>query len=114
MVIDTASGTALVRDFVNTLHKDIYGDEEELTSPAALAGWLGGHGLEVGARARTADLGRAIELREALRVLLLANNAVEVDTESAYRVLDEAARRGRVELRFLGDAPRLVPAASGV
>ena len=30
----------LIRDFVNTLHKDLYGDEEDLSTPAALTDWL--------------------------------------------------------------------------
>jgi predicted RNA-binding Zn ribbon-like protein len=112
MVTDTA--TELVEDFVNTLHKDPRGDEEELTSPDALSEWLRARGLAATARVGAQDLARAIELREALRVLLLANNSVEVDAEQAYRVLDEAARRGRVELRFLAGEPTLTPAAPGV
>jgi predicted RNA-binding Zn ribbon-like protein len=114
MVTDTRTGTELVRDFVNTLHKDIHGDEEELTSPAALATWLRGHGLVAGKRAEAEDLARALELREALRVLLRANNGIDVDTDAAHRVLDAAARRARVELRFVAGEPALVPAAQGV
>jgi predicted RNA-binding Zn ribbon-like protein len=104
----------LVKDFVNTLHKDPEGDEERLVDPAALASWLDARGLAAGERATTADLGRAIELREALRALLLANNAVEVDAAAAYDVLDDAARRARVGLRFLEGAPVLAPGATGV
>jgi predicted RNA-binding Zn ribbon-like protein len=104
----------LICDFVNTLHKDPHGDEEELTSPAALAEWLRTSGLLEGGRTTATDLARAIELREALRTLLLANNEVAVGADSAWQVLDEASRRGRVELRFSGGAPALVPAAAGV
>jgi predicted RNA-binding Zn ribbon-like protein len=110
----TQTRTELVRDFVNTLHKDIHGDEEELTTPAALSAWLREHGLGGGRRASADDLSHAIELREALRTLLLSNNAVEVDDDAAHRVLDDAARRGRVELRFVDGAPTLVPASRGV
>jgi predicted RNA-binding Zn ribbon-like protein len=109
-----APSSELIRDFVNTLHKDLAGDEEELPSPAALAEWLSGRGLLEGKRATATEFARAIALREALRVLLLANNAVDVETADAYRVLDEAARRGRVELRFAAGEPALVPAAAGV
>jgi len=108
------SSTELIRDFVNTLHKDLYGDEEGLSSPAALAGWLAEHGLLEGGRATARDVARAVELREALRRLLLAHNEVEVETASAWSALDEAARRGRVELRFADGGPTLVPAAAGV
>ena len=108
------SSSELIRDFVNTLHKDPHGDEESLTGAAALAEWLSRHGLLAGGRATSADLGRAVELREALRLLLLANNDVEIDTNSAWAVLDRVARRGRVELRFAADVPALEPAAAGV
>src|SRR6478672_2318020 len=104
----------LILDFVNTLHKDPSGDEEELSSAAALAAWLSARGLLDAGKASTPDLARAKGLREALRVLLLANNDVAADTAAAYAVVDEAARRGRVELRFAGGAPELVPAAPGV
>ena len=104
----------LVVGFVNTLHKDPQGDEEELTSTTALVEWLRIRGLLEGGRATAADLPRAVGLREALRMLLLANNDVRVDTDAAWTVLDDAARRGRVELRFAGGAPELVPGAAGV
>ncbi len=105
----------LIRDFVNTLHKDLYGDEEGLSSPAALASWLAARGLlGPSVRASAADLRQAKELREALRTLLLANTGVEVDGASAHGVLDRAARRARVELRFAGGAPALVPGVAGV
>jgi predicted RNA-binding Zn ribbon-like protein len=104
----------LILDFVNTLHKDPHGDEEELASPAALAAWLCGRGLLQGTRATAGELARARELREALRRLLLANNGIEFDAGAAWAVLDGAAQRGRVELRFADGAPALVPAAAGV
>jgi predicted RNA-binding Zn ribbon-like protein len=103
----------LIRDFVNTLHKDPSGDDEELATPAALGEWLSEHGLMERARLTSADLARAIEVREALRLLLLDHNHVDVDTRAARDVLDDAARRARVELRFVGGVPTLVPAAAG-
>jgi predicted RNA-binding Zn ribbon-like protein len=105
--------TLLIQDFVNTLHKDLHGDEEDLTTPAALAAWLEAHGLAV-PRATAADLKRAKELREALRTLLLANNGVEVDEAAANEVLDAVARSARVQLRFDAAGGVLVPAAAGV
>jgi predicted RNA-binding Zn ribbon-like protein len=108
------TSTELIRDFVNTLHKDLYGDEEDLARPAALTDWLAGHGQLEAGRATARDLAHAVELREALRRLLLANNDVEVDAAAAWSTLDEAARRGRVELRFADGTPTLVPAAPGV
>src|SRR5258707_7615674 len=95
------TNSELIKDFVNTLHKDpkLDGDEEELTTPDELGAWLGAHGLPVGPRATAADLAKALELREALRVLLLANNGEDVDVAAAHEVLDVAACRARVGLR---------------
>jgi predicted RNA-binding Zn ribbon-like protein len=106
----------LIKDFVNTLHKDpkLDGDEEELTSPDRLDAWLKAHGLATGARATTAGLARALELREALRVLLLANNGEVVDVAGAYATLDRIARGARVGLRFPDAGPVLVTDAEGV
>ena len=108
------SSSELICDFVNTLHKDPSGDEEDLANPAALGRWLSAHECLEGERATPGDLLRAIDLREALRGLLLEHNDVEVDTAGAWAVLDETARRGRVQLRFTAAAPGLLPAAPGV
>ena len=59
------------------------------------------------------DLRRAIELREALRRVLLANTGVEVDTAADFAVLDGAAARARIELCFAGRRASSVPAAAG-
>ncbi len=73
---ETSSAPAeleLVRRFVNSY--DAETGAEELSSPAALAEWLAGHGLVVPTvRLDDGDLARAIELREALREALLTNN----------------------------------------
>jgi predicted RNA-binding Zn ribbon-like protein len=105
--------TELIRDFVNT--KDLLDGGEALAGPRELTAWLVEHGLtrdEAGATA--ADLKRAVELREALRQLLLANTGLEVDTDSAFAVLDRAARRARIELCFEECAGQLHPAAGGI
>jgi predicted RNA-binding Zn ribbon-like protein len=109
-----AAAEELICDFVNTLHKDPAGDEEALVAPAALAGWLARRGLLRRRRATATELARAIELREALRILLLEHNDVDVDSAAAWRVLDDAARRARIELRFEVGTPKLVPQAAGV
>jgi CGNR zinc finger/Putative stress-induced transcription regulator len=57
-----------VRAFVNT--RDIEERTDELTSPAALAAWLGQQRLASRGRISQADLALAIELREALRGVL--------------------------------------------
>ncbi len=91
--------TELITDFVNTLELDEGVDH--LGSPAQLRAWLAERGL-LGARADVgrSDLRRAREVREALRSLLLANNGVAADTRTAARILDRAAARAGVRLRF--------------
>jgi predicted RNA-binding Zn ribbon-like protein len=103
----------LVRAFVNTA--DLEDDEEELDSPAAFKAWL----LEVGLLGRGADvvepdLRRAIDVREALRALLVANAGGALDPRAPV-TLDQAARRAGLALRFApGGTSRLEPAAAGV
>ena len=104
----------LIQDYVNTLHKDIHGDEEELATPTHLASWLAAHHLaEPDVQAGAADLRQAKELREALRTLLLAKNEVEVDETPAQAVLDRMACKAHVGLRFENGEPALVPTAEG-
>ena len=103
----------LIRDFVNT--RDILDGGEALATPGELAEWCAAQGLVTGpVRATAADLRHAIELREALRQLLLANNGVEVDRTGAFDVLDGVACRARVGLRCRDGAATLQPAATGV
>ena len=102
----------LVRDFVNTL--DIDDRIDELATPAALAKWLKGRRLLRGGLATKADLASARRLREALRVLLLANNGVNVRKEAA-QTLNRAARRAGLGAHFdPGGTARLEARAGGV
>ena len=103
----------LVRDFVNT--RDRLDGVELLGSPAGLDDWLDQNGLDRGGASGSAsDLRRAVELREALRQLLLANTGLAVDADAASAVLDRVARHARVELRVAAGAGELAPAAAGV
>jgi predicted RNA-binding Zn ribbon-like protein len=107
---------ATVQAFVNTLDSDDgFQQFELLKEPADLERWLGGRGLlERGARLGPADLRRAIEVRQALRALLLANTGAELD-RGAVAVLNRAADRARSTFRFRDDgSAALVPAASGL
>jgi predicted RNA-binding Zn ribbon-like protein len=104
-----------VRAFVNTL--DVDDAIEELARPADLGRWLADHDLLGGSasvRATGDDLRHAVELREALRAHLLAHHGEPLDPAAA-EVLDAAARRARLTLRFTGpDKTALRPAAAGV
>jgi predicted RNA-binding Zn ribbon-like protein len=102
----------LVRDFVNTV--DLEDAVERLATPADLASWLFEHGLAPrGVRVSEDDRRHAVEVREALRELLLANNGEPADVAAAGRVLDRAARRSSLAVRFDPDC-RFVPAREGI
>jgi predicted RNA-binding Zn ribbon-like protein len=102
-----------VRAFVNTA--DLEQGTDALESPGALARWLAEHGLaSASVRATRSDLAHALRLRESLRTILLAHNG-QGESERAAAVLDAAARKARLRLRFdqRGDGV-LEPEAGGV
>ena len=110
----------LLRGFVNTLDREE--DREALVDADALRAWLTEAGLaDDDLSVRAADLRRAIDVREALRAILLAHNsaaptaghaAVTID---AAATLDAAAKRARVRLHFDAECgPWLEPDAGGV
>lgn len=111
----------LVREFVNSV--GLEDGPEQLGSPAALVGWLRERSLlpsgDAGDApdATDADLRRAVELREALRELLLSHHGDDdAPRASAVAVVESAARRARLELRFLAPAgsAAAVPARGGI
>ena len=103
----------LVREFVNTL--DIEEGSDALASPAGALGWLGAHGLADGERAiAEADRLRLIDVREALRDLLLANNLGSPPPAEALAVLNEQSAEAAVVLRFGADGAALVTSCGGV
>jgi predicted RNA-binding Zn ribbon-like protein len=103
----------IVQRFVNSADRE--NEREELESPAALQRLLAE--LDVlgpGAAPLTdADLRRALEVREALRELLLANNGVRVGDE-ALRTLESASRAAQLALRLGPEEGRLVAQAPGI
>jgi predicted RNA-binding Zn ribbon-like protein len=102
----------LLIDFVNTAG---FGPvREDLTAPAKLVGWLDEHDLDPGARVTKADLEEARAVREALRDLLSAHNEVDVDVPRATAVLDAAAQRAGLGIRFADGSAHAEPSAGGV
>ena len=101
-----------LRQFVNTRDLDL--DTEELESPEALSEWLAERDLlAAGARWASAIPKQAIELRETLRELLLANNGGELDPES-IEALNDAVSGAALTVRFDADgSPKLAVAGSG-
>jgi predicted RNA-binding Zn ribbon-like protein len=87
-----------VRRFVNTA--DLETGEDELTSPQALAAWLSERELlPAGGRVGPRALQCALEVREALRRLLLANNGGALEPE-AIETLNGVASSSSLALRF--------------
>ena len=88
-----------VIDFINTL--DVEKQVESLTTPKELSSWLRSQDLlpDDAPEAQTADLTSAIELREALRALAVANNGNR-QSPAAWATLDRAARAGKLSVHF--------------
>jgi predicted RNA-binding Zn ribbon-like protein len=100
----------VVQRFVNSADRE--NEREELETPFALERLL----AEIGAGTAPltdADLRRALEVREALRELLLANNGGQVGDE-ALRTLESASRAAQFALQLEPGRGRLVPQAPGI
>lgn len=107
---------ALLQSFVNTW--DAEGGRDLLDSPAAVGAWLSAHGWTGESEEITpVDQRRTTEFREALRLLLAANNpALFVEEKALARAaaqLTAAARRGRPALRVGADGRVELGAADG-
>jgi predicted RNA-binding Zn ribbon-like protein len=88
----------IVRQLVNTL--DIESGADELASPASAQAWLVAHDLlDAGTKVKPAERRRMVEMREALRALLLANNGESLEPD-AVEVLNSVAGRSPLEARF--------------
>jgi len=105
----------VVEDLVNTYEID--GDEREelFATPADLARWLEERGLvDSGTELTDGDLETAVQFREDLRALLLANNGEPLE-ESALRRLDDTGGRALLRVRLTGPGgARLDPVAPGI
>jgi predicted RNA-binding Zn ribbon-like protein len=89
----------LVQAFANS--RDLRTAADELATPARLAAWLDRHGLLGGGEpAGDGDLRRAVELREALRELLLANNGAPTEP-TTLALVNRALRDAEPVVRFL-------------
>lgn len=104
----------LVIDFVNTVDTDVPSDSLETVD--GLAGWLTERQLlgagETGLTG--SDHQAAIELREALRSVMLANNGESPEPAAAAQV-ELAARRGELGVHFEGGSSvELRPGVEGL
>jgi predicted RNA-binding Zn ribbon-like protein len=103
---------AIVQEFINAW--DLQG-VDRLSKPVSLEQWLGEHRLlKDKGRLTDADLRHAVEVREALRDLLSANDGERVPKD-AVETLSRAARSAQLVVHFAEDGQaKLEPAASGV
>jgi predicted RNA-binding Zn ribbon-like protein len=98
----------LVQLFVNTV--DLENEREWLADPRALRDWARKLRLvPAGTQFSEPDLERALELREAFRVLLRAGPDAD-----ASAVVEDAARAARLTVELDGGSPRLMPQAAGI
>lgn len=102
----------IVQSFVNTL--DLETGEDELATAAGATAWAAGHGLEVGA-VGAAGRRRAVELREALRVLLRAHGVTAQTDPQALATVNRIAAAAPVTLGLdPSGGARATPAGGGV
>lgn len=103
----------LVREFVNTF--DIEDGIDALATPAEAQRWLAAHALAGADELITEeDRRRLVDVREALRDLLLANNLGEDPPAGPIDVLNEQSAEAAVVLRFGVDGAALVTSCGGV
>jgi predicted RNA-binding Zn ribbon-like protein len=107
-----------LQQFINTynIEREHLGlRTEEFASPAHLRRWLVRHALlPRNARVRACEVRRALEVREALRRLLLAHNGRQMDS-TAVGVLNRLAHDARLVVRLrLDGGMRFEPDAAGL
>jgi len=111
----TSDDIELVSSFINTLEKNTTRpDEERLDSPEALRSWMSAQGIPPGNDLGPEDVTRAVRFREAMRLLLVANNIGELDA-GALRGLRDAADEGLIRVEIHDDGQAYArPAEQGV
>jgi len=104
---------ALIQEFVNSTN--VGTGREDLVSPEQMVAWFSRHGLPTGSGLPSmADVRRTIELREAIRRVLLANGGGSVDPE-AVETLNRTVRTAQLGFTFSCDREaRLEPSAQGI
>lgn len=106
-------GLELVRGFVNSL--DVEEGSDELAGDAEAAAWLRTRGLlPDSGELVNGERQRLTGLREALRGMLLANNAGEEPPTDALEVLNATSADVALGLRFGPQGARLVTSCGGV
>ncbi|HKJ35106.1 MAG TPA: CGNR zinc finger domain-containing protein [Solirubrobacterales bacterium] len=102
----------LVREFVNSL--DIEESTDELGDGSSAADWLRQHGLGERKLLTGEERRRLIAVREAIRELLLANNAGDAPPPDALAALNAASSDIALGLRFRPQGTELVSGSGGI
>jgi predicted RNA-binding Zn ribbon-like protein len=87
----------LLVDFVNT--RDVEEETDAIAAPAQLRAWIAEHAGEYLPELEAEDLSPVLDLREALRALMLTNNGISA-SERELEPLHAAAERSRYRLAF--------------
>lgn len=100
-----------VREFINT--HEVHGGSDHLATAESLREWFLAHDLlEPGGAVGPPDVAKAIEMREALRTMALANNGAAQIDDRVTRAVTEAAERAGLVLRVRPDAAVLLDAGA--
>jgi predicted RNA-binding Zn ribbon-like protein len=102
----------VVRRLVNT--RDVEQGTDLLEGLAATNDWLSENGLPGAGNLDQSDLERLSSVREALREMLLANNAGEPAPRAAVEELNRQSSEAAIGLRFDADGSQLVTTCQGV
>ena len=103
----------LLQRFVNTYNHDFPPDGDRIGTPEKAAAWLREKGLVApGDRVSQADVGRLHELREAIRALAIANQALQPEP-AATAAIRELSGEARLKIAF-DDTGRTSLEPSGV
>jgi predicted RNA-binding Zn ribbon-like protein len=102
----------VVRRFVNT--RDVEQATDLLTSRSDADAWLTEQALPGAGDLNRSDLERLTSVREALREMLLANNAGEPAPRAAVAELNRQSSEAAIGLEFDADGSQLVTTCDGV
>jgi predicted RNA-binding Zn ribbon-like protein len=102
----------VVRRFVNT--RDVEQATDLLTSHSDADAWLTEQALPGAGDLNRSDLERLTSVREALREMLLANNAGEPAPRAAVAELNRQSSEAAIGLEFDADGSQLVTTCDGV
>ena len=104
------ANASLIVSFLNTYEREY--DRETLDSPAALTAFYCDAGLAKVRRTDDEDVTRAVELREAIRDLVIAKGD-DGSAPAAVKRLDRLSRRGTLTVSFRDGSAAMEPAAAG-